>query len=130
MNEHKFMLIGAGVALLAMLYLVKKKGAAAGAGVAVGTAAVDLVGGVTTGVVTGVSQAIGIPTPAETITDPTACQAYADENGTWSAIGKCGMPAFFGFGGSAPSAAPVQNSPAYSAPYIPSVQDGMIYGSD
>jgi hypothetical protein len=125
MNEHKFILIGAGVALLAVLYMVKKKGAAAGVGEAVGTAAVDMVGGVTTGVVTGISQAIGIPTPAETITDPTACQAYADANGTWSAIGKCGAPAFFGFGGSTQSdtpATPVQNSTSQS------MQDGMIYG--
>lgn len=81
-------------AVAAVIYLVKKKGAAGAAGAAVGGAIVDAAGGVATGILDGVSTAIGIPTTSETLTDTNECRAYMDENGIWSSLGKCGAPAF------------------------------------
>jgi hypothetical protein len=68
-GEQKFMLIGAGVAALVLLVLVKKKGAAADAGAAVGAAAVDLAGGAVAGVAEGIGDQIGVPR-----TDMTECE--------------------------------------------------------
>lgn len=81
-------------AVAALVYLVKKKGAAKAAGAAAGGAIVDAAGGLATGILDGVSKAVGIPTTSETLTDASACRSYMDENGIWSSIGKCGLPAF------------------------------------
>lgn len=81
-------------AVAAVIYIVKKKGAAADVGAAVGGAIVDAAGGVATGILDGVSTAIGIPTTSETLTDTGECRSYMDANGVWSSMGKCGLPAF------------------------------------
>ena len=81
-------------AVAAVIYMVKKKGAAADVGAAVGGAIVDAAGGVATGILDGVSTAIGIPTTSETLTDTNECRSYMDANGIWSSLGKCGAPAF------------------------------------
>lgn len=93
-NQHKYILIGGGVAALGLLYLVNKPGAAKNIGFSVGEAAVDVVDGTVTGVVTGISNGIGLPTPAETITDPQECKRYLDANGYWAASAHCSLPAF------------------------------------
>lgn len=96
MNDTKMMLIGAGVAGLGLLYLVNQAGTAKEAGQAVGGFVVDAVGGVATGAIDGISDAVGIPTTSETITDVQECRRYMDANGVWEASFKCGAPAFIG----------------------------------
>ena len=78
----------------ALVYLVKKKGGVSGVVAAVTKAFIDAAGETATGVLDGVSTAIGIPTTSETLTDDSACRAYMDANGVWSSIGKCAAPAF------------------------------------
>jgi hypothetical protein len=68
-GEQKFLLIGVGVAALALFVLVKKNGAAADAGQVLGGAAVDLAGGAVAGVALGVGDAVGVPR-----TDMTECE--------------------------------------------------------
>lgn len=96
LSENKFLLVGIGIAAIALLYLVKRPGAAAQAGTAVGQAAVEAVGGVATGVLDGASQAVGIPTTSETITDVQECKRFMDANGVWAASFQCAAPAFIG----------------------------------
>jgi hypothetical protein len=76
------------------LYRITKPGAAGNAGAALGTAFIDLSGGVATGVINGVSNSVGLPTTNETITDANECKIYMDANGKWAASTKCGAPAF------------------------------------
>jgi len=87
--DNKYVLIGVALAALALVVLVKKKGAAAAVGEDVGHAVVDLAGGVATGVIDGISVAVGIPTIKELIRDPVQCRAYMDENGTLSGAKHC-----------------------------------------
>lgn len=68
-GEQRFLVIGVGVAALALLIIVKKKGAAADAGAAVGSAVVDAAGGVVAGVAEGLGDQIGVPR-----TDMTECE--------------------------------------------------------
>lgn len=92
--ENKFMLIGVAVAAIALVVLVKKKGAAADVGGAIGGAVVDLAGGIATGVLDGVSNAIGIPTTSETITDVGQCRAFMDEYGAYAGTYGCSAGAY------------------------------------
>lgn len=94
LGQQKFMLIGVAVAAVALLILVKKKGAAADAGSAIGGVVVDFAGGVATGVLDGVSVAIGIPTTSETITDVAQCRAFIDEYGAYAGTYGCSAPAY------------------------------------
>lgn len=93
-SENKYLLIGAGVAAAALLYLIKKPGAAASAGQAIGAAAVDAAEGAAVGVVGGIGGLVGLPSPSETITDAEQCKLYLDANGYWAASAKCSAPAF------------------------------------
>lgn len=61
LGQQKFMLIGVGVAALALLILVKKKGAAADVGAALGGAVVDAAGGAVAGVAQGIGDQLGVP---------------------------------------------------------------------
>lgn len=81
---NKYMLIGVAVAALALLIIVKKKGAAAAVGEAVGTAAVEAVSGVTAGVAYGIGDAVGLPR-----TDMTECEKALAEGRTWDASFAC-----------------------------------------
>lgn len=107
--QPKYILIGAGVAAVAIMVIVAKKDALGGmlggvvesvadAGVGIGEAAggfaVDVAGGVATGVLDGISVGIGIPTTKETITDAQECRIYMNEFGYWKALGKCSAGAF------------------------------------
>jgi hypothetical protein len=97
-GDKKFVLVGAGVAVVALgvvLYMLSKKGAAASAGEAIGGAAVDTASGVVTGVVGGIGDGFGLPSPSETITDAAACKVYMDANGYFKASEQCSAPAFF-----------------------------------
>ena len=84
LTEHKFMLIGVAVAALALLVLVKKKGAAAAVGAELGGAAVELVGGITSGAALTIGDAIGIPR-----TNQTECEKAIAEGRTWDASFAC-----------------------------------------
>lgn len=90
----KVKILAAGAAAVFVLILIKKKGAAAGVGEDLGHAAVDLAGGVATGIIDGVSTGIGIPTTKETITDVGQCRAYIDANGAWAGSYACSAPAY------------------------------------
>ena len=95
MDNLEAIKIGAIIAAVAaLIYLVKKKGAAGNVGAAVGGAIVDAAGGLATGVIDGISTAIGIPTTSETITNVSECQSYMDQYGVWASSGKCGLPTF------------------------------------
>ena len=94
--DNKYVLIGVALAALALVVLVKKKGAAASLGSDIGHAAVDLATGTASGVINGVSTAIGIPTLDETLTDTGECRQFMNAYGVWESIGKCGAPAFTG----------------------------------
>lgn len=83
-SEQKFIIIGVGLAALALLVLVKKNGAAADAGAALGGAAVDLAGGVVAGTAEGIGDAVGIPR-----TDMTECEKAIAEGRTWDASFAC-----------------------------------------
>ena len=91
MGGHKFMLIGVAVAALALLVLVKKKGAAADVGTAVGEAAVDLAGGIVGGVVLGIGDQIGVPR-----TNMTECEKALAAGRTWDASFACPAGTFIG----------------------------------
>lgn len=92
-KDYKFLLVGAAAAaaLLAVVVLVKKKGLAADAGVAVGSAAVDLADGVATGVVTSIGEEVGIPK-----TNMTECEKAIAEGRTWDASFACPAGTFIG----------------------------------
>lgn len=96
-DESKFLLFGVagGAAVLAVLYFATKPGAASDVGEAIGGGVVDVIGGVGTGVVDGISDAIGIPTTKETITDANACYLFLNEHGYWEASKHCSAGAFW-----------------------------------
>jgi hypothetical protein len=85
------MIIGAGLAGLAVLYLVTKQGAAAAAGEAVGGAVVDAAVGATTGVALGIGDAIGLPR-----TNQTECEKAMAEGRYWDASFVCPATDFIG----------------------------------
>jgi len=90
-TENKFMLIGVAVAALAILVLVKKKGAAAGVGNDIGEAAVDLATGVVGGVALDLGDQIGLPR-----TNMTECEKALAEGRTWDASFACPASKFIG----------------------------------
>lgn len=87
---NRYVLVGAGVALLAVLLLVKKNGIA-GVAVGVGEAAADAVGGVVSGAAQGVGDWFGIPR-----TDETACEKAIREGRYWDASFDCPAGTFIG----------------------------------
>lgn len=89
---NKFMVLGVGLAALALVILVKKKGAAAAVGEAVGGAAVEVVGGVVGGVATGIGDAVGVPR-----TNMTECEKAIAEGRTWDASFACPASDFLGY---------------------------------
>ena len=91
LGESKYMLIGVAVAALALLVLVKKKGAAADVGIAVGEAAADLAGGVGGGVALGIGDQIGIPR-----TNMTQCEKDLAAGKTWDASFSCPASTWLG----------------------------------
>lgn len=91
MGEHKFMLIGVAAAAVALLILVKKKGAAADAGNALGEAAADLAGGFVGGVALGLGDQIGIPR-----TNMTQCEKDLAAGKTWDASFSCPASTWLG----------------------------------
>jgi malic enzyme len=88
MSDHKFILLGAGAAALALFILLKKKGAAADVGTAVAEAVGEFAWGVTDGAVStvtyGIGDAIGLPR-----TDETECEKAKREGRTWDASFAC-----------------------------------------
>lgn len=62
MQKETLILLGAGAVLgLLVIQATQKAGGAAGIGESVGSAAVDLVGGVASGAVFGIGNAVGLP---------------------------------------------------------------------
>lgn len=90
----KLKLLAVAGAAVFVLILVKKKGAAAAVGEAIGGAAVELAEGAVVGAVDGISTSIGIPTTKETITDPVQCRRYMDANGWETGLWACSAAAF------------------------------------
>jgi branched-subunit amino acid permease len=89
--DNKYMLIGVAVAALALVVLVKKKGAAADVGLAVGEAAANLAGGVVGGVALGIGDQIGIPR-----TNMTQCEKDLADGKTWDASFSCPASTWLG----------------------------------
>lgn len=83
-SENKFMILGAAAALVAIIILVKKKGAAAAVGQGVGTAAVELAGGVVAGASETIGDALGVPR-----TNLTECEQAKAEGRTLDASFAC-----------------------------------------
>jgi hypothetical protein len=86
-TEQRFIILGAGLAALALLVLVKKNGAAADVGAAVGSAVVNA----GAGVVVGIGEAIGIPR-----TNETECEKAMREGRYWDASFACPAGDFIG----------------------------------
>lgn len=82
-------LAGAGLLLL----WVRTQGGAAGAGQALGAAAVDAAGGAVSGAVGAVSGAVGLPSPSQTTTDPAVARWIIDQYGYLTASTWAGVPA-------------------------------------
>lgn len=95
MGEHKFLIIGAGVAALALLILVKKNGAA-NVGNDLGSAAVDLAGGVVVGAAESIGEVFGIPQ-----TNMTECEKAKAEGRWWDASFACPAGDFISSGAGA-----------------------------
>lgn len=93
-NAEKIKLGLIVVAVAAIVYLVKKPGAAISLGEDIGGAVVDLAGGIATGAIDGISEGVGIPTTKQTITNAAECKMFMDKNGVWEASFACGAPAF------------------------------------
>lgn len=91
-GEQKFLVIGVGVAALVLLVLVKKKGAAADAGQALGEAAANAAGGMVAGVAEGLGDQIGVPR-----TDMTECEKAMAEGRTLDASFACPASDFLGY---------------------------------
>jgi hypothetical protein len=87
---NRYVLVGAGVALLAVLLLVKKNGIA-GVAAGVGEAAADAVGGAVSGAAQGVGDWFGIPR-----TDETECEKAIREGRYWDASFSCPAGTFIG----------------------------------
>lgn len=96
--NNKFVVIGVAAAVLALVVLVKKKGAATAVGSAIGGAAVDLAGGFTSGVAYGIGDAVGLPR-----TSVSECQQLLNEGRLWEASFKCPAGTFIGGAASAAS---------------------------
>jgi hypothetical protein len=87
------MIVGAAVlAVIAIVVMVKKKGAAAGVGAAIGGAAVDLANGVVSGVTFGVGDLLGVPR-----TDESRCAEARAAGDTWAASQYCTAGTFMGY---------------------------------
>lgn len=103
-----------GLAVVALLLWVARKGGAAPAGAAIGAGAVDLAGGVASGAVGAVGAAVGLPTPAQTVTDEREARFLIDAVGwfqasRWSGAGALLAAARLPAGSGTP---PVPSSPA------------------
>lgn len=84
-----------GLAVLGLAVYVMRKGGAAPAGAALGAAAVDLAGGAASGAVGAVGAAVGLPTPADTVTDAREARYLIDTVGWFTASQWSGAPALF-----------------------------------
>lgn len=82
--------VAGGAVVLALAYVALR--GAKQAGVDIGGAAVDMVDGVMTGVVTGVGELVGVPQ-----TDQTACERAMAEGRTWDASFACPAGTFLGY---------------------------------
>lgn len=90
MLVNRYTLAGVAVALAAVLILVKKNGIA-GAGVVVGEAAAEAVGGAIAGGAQGIGDWFGIPR-----TDETECDKAIREGRYWDASFACPAGKFIG----------------------------------
>lgn len=87
---NRYMLVGVAAAMAVVLLYVKKNGIA-GAGVAVGEAAADAVGGVVSGAAQGVGDWFGFPR-----TNETECEKAMREGRYWDASFACPAGTFIG----------------------------------
>lgn len=91
--EGTMLLVGGAIALVAVLYVVKKGPAGLAAdGV---KAAAGAAGAVATGTVDGVSQVVGLPTTEQTTTDPLVARWIIDNYGYLEATKWAGVPALW-----------------------------------
>ncbi len=88
MGEHKFMILGALVAAVVLMVMVKKKDvvvdAAAELGELAGGAVVAAASGAVAGVAYGIGDAVGVPR-----TNKTECQKAIEEGRSWDASFAC-----------------------------------------
>ena len=73
------------VGVLAFLLWARSRGGPAGVGQAVGAAVVDAAGGLVSGSVGAAGEAVGLPTPGQTITDPKQARWLIDRAGHFEA---------------------------------------------
>lgn len=91
--EGTVLLVAGGLALVAVLYVLKKGVGPAAA--QAGAAVVDAAGSAVSGGVGAVSTAAGIPTPDQTTTDAGVARWLIDNYGYWDASQWAGAPALF-----------------------------------
>jgi hypothetical protein len=83
--------VAAGLGLVG--FYVWRKGGIAGAAAGAGAAAVEAVGGAASGAVGAIGAAVGLPTPAQTTTDPRVARWIIDSYGYMTASQWSGLPA-------------------------------------
>jgi hypothetical protein len=88
-----FSVVVAAVAAVGIALYVWKKGGLGQAAKSAGAAVVNAAGQAVSGGVGAVSQAVGLPTPDETTTDPRVARWLIDQVGYWEASKWSGLPA-------------------------------------
>lgn len=83
-----------GAAAIGAAFYVWKQGGAGKAAEALGAGVVNAAGGLVSGGVGAVSEAVGLPTPAQTTTDAEVARWIIDNVGTFEASKWAGAPAF------------------------------------
>lgn len=94
MVGNRTILIVGGLAALGVGLYVWKSGGIANAAQAVGSGAVNAAGGVASGAVGAVGAAVGLPTPAQTVTDASTARWLIDNAGHLEASKWSGAPAY------------------------------------
>jgi hypothetical protein len=85
MSTSKVLLIAGIAALGGAAFFVWKKGGISGAAQAIGAGAVNAADGIATGGMTAISEKTGLPTPAQTTTDPAISRWIIDNVGHFEA---------------------------------------------
>lgn len=94
MVSNRVLIIGGGVAAAGLLLLYLKRQGVGNVAASVGAGAVQAVGGVASGAVGAIGQAVGLPTPAQTSTDEQVARWLIDNFGQFEASKWSGAPAY------------------------------------
>ena len=92
MVSTRALMVGAGVAGAGLLALYVSRQGLGNVAASVGAGAVHAVGGAASGAVGAIGQAVGLPTPAQTSTDPQVARWLIDNFGQLEVDISCNQP--------------------------------------